>query len=194
MSLIDTSYFFGDCSIGQLSEQSVQGKLNWLINQYEPEILLGLLGYETYTAFTAGLKVIPIDPMWTDLRDGKEYTDVNGVVRKWRGLIYTTGTYKGSLIANYVYYQYQKTNVTNTGGTGEGVMQSENAISATPIDKMVKAWNNMVYINRELFDFLYNNKDTYSDWLNSVFRISGMYGAYHRNNANKFLQTINAFT
>ena len=84
--LIDTSYFFGDILIGQLSEQSVQDKVNWFINQYEPEILRGLLGYETYNKFMIGLAQGSIEAKWMDLLSGAEYTD-QGILRKWDGLL-----------------------------------------------------------------------------------------------------------
>lgn len=187
--LIDNAYFFGDCSIGQLSEASVQGKLSWLIQQYEPEYLLGVLGYNTMKAFLAGLLVNPIDPIWTALLAGTEYTDVNGRPRKWRGLL----TAKVSPIAYYVYYNYQKSQATNTAGTGETVLNTENSIMVSPAQKMVTAWNKMVHINRELFDFLFTNQKDYPDWLTSVYQGYGLYGAYSTDSARKFLTPINTF-
>ena len=284
--LIDNTYFFGDCSIGQLSEDSVQGKLSWLIQQYEPEYLLGILGYQTMTDFLAGILVSPMDPIWSGLLTGSEYTDINGRQRRWRGLtnmpqgssfvnfnnqiVVTVGgpgaydppvgmtatippglvgtnfvfeyrafgplilgtdyTVSGnqltllspmafritdkyfyfgtsttavnnpnfqttslSPIAYYVYYQYQKSQATNTAGTGEVVLDAENSIMATPAQKMVTAWNKMVHINRELFDFLYVNQKDYPDWLMSVYQGYGLFGSYRTDNARKFLTTINTF-
>lgn len=192
--LIDTSYFFGDCAIGQLSEQSVQDKVTWFISQYEPEILTALLGYETYKAFTDGLKVTPIDPKWTNLQDGVEYTDIAGITKKWRGLKTVNGTFKESLIAYYVYYKIRKQDATNTSGAGtETEVQSQNSTPVTPAAKMVKAWNRMVVINRELFDFMYAKQSDYPDWFGKVFTRSGMFGAYSQTNPYNFLQTINSF-
>lgn len=84
--IIDTSYFFGDILIGQLSEQSVQDKVNWFINQYEPEILRGLLGYETYSKLMLALSQGSVEAKWMDLLTGAEYT-YQGVLRKWNGLL-----------------------------------------------------------------------------------------------------------
>jgi hypothetical protein len=189
--LIDTTYFFGDCSIGQLSESAVAAKLTLFMQKYEPEYLLGVLGYDTMKAFLTGLATNPIPSIWTDLRDGKEYTDVNGRPRKWRGLLQSD--IKISPIAYYVYFNYQANQATNTGGTGETVLTNENATNASPSAKMVYAWNRMVHINRELFDFLFTNQTSYPDWLNSVYQGYGLYGAYRTESAEKFLTTLNTF-
>lgn len=153
--IIDTSYFFGDILIGQLSEQSVQDKLGWFINQYEPEILRGLLGYETYKLMN---ETTP-EQRFTDLKTGKEYTDETGL-RKWEGLV----SGKISLIAYYVYYWYQRSQTTTTSGTGEGKTQTQNAIPVSAMDKMASAWNKMVSLNKELYLFLNAKKDVYTEW------------------------------
>lgn len=284
--LIDTSYFFGDCSIGQLSEAAVQGKLSWFIQQYEPEYLQGVLGYKTMKEFLDGLNGGVIDPIWTNLLTGVEYTDVNGRPRKWRGLVQVpqgsaylnyntqivvtvggTGSYdppvgmtatipaalvgstftlvyrafgplilgenytvngdvltlispmafkegdkyfyygnsvsvtpstafqtaKLSPIAYYVYYNYMRSQISNTGGTGEAILDNDNATNVSPGIKMASAYNKMVHINRELFDFLFTNQASYPDWLTSVYQGYGLYGAYRTDSAAKFLTTINTF-
>lgn len=192
MSLIDTSYFFGDCQIGQLSEQSVQDKVTWFINQYEPEILQALLGYDTYNAFTKGLAVTPIDPKWTNLKLGVEYVDIAGFTKKWRGLApAVVGSFVESPIAYYVYYKIRKKDATNTGGVGENETQSQNSVPVSPAQKMVTAWNRMVTINRELFDFMYAKQSDYPDWFSKVFTRSGMFGAYRQLQPSNFLTPIN---
>lgn len=287
--LIDYTYFFGDCSIGQLSESSVQGKINWFIDQYEPEYLQGVLGYETYKAFMSGLVTAPVPQIWLDLLNGKEYNDIIGRRRRWRGLIQLSGNnvavvngsrpvavvvgrgsdefdptadssttiippefvgsnfifmqrsfgpfrndeysvngnvltmlngwkfsngdtyfyfnegqftvdsggssdpFKISPIAYYVYYQYQSSEASKTGGTGEGIINTQNSTPVSPSYKMAKAFNKMVHINMELFDFLYSNKDVYPDWLLSVYQGGGMYGSYRAESARKFLTPINTF-
>lgn len=175
--IIDTSYFFGDILIGQLSEQSVQDKGNLFIKQYEPEILRGLLGYETYKL----LIVENPESRFVELNTGKEYTDKTGL-RKWEGLIQPT--LKISLIAYYVYYWYQRSQTTTTSGTGEGKTQTQNAIPISSMDKMASAWNKMVSLNEELYSFLNANKDVYPEWYNWALK----------DDSNlKFFHTINTF-
>lgn len=148
--IIDSSYFFGDILIGQKSELSVQEALDMAIEHYETEFLTKLLGYEGYTVLKAGLQN-PVQAFALELKNGKDYT-YNGGLRKWRGLV--EADRKRSPIAYYVYYNYQRDNVTTTGGTGEGKIQTQNSIPLSPYRKMISAWNNMVEWNRELYSFL----------------------------------------
>ncbi len=268
--IIDASYFFGPLMIGQLDQPSVQDELNLFIDQYEPEYMEAVMGYETYRDFKAGLLEDPILQKWTDLLAGTEYTDINGRLQNWKGLIRNTGaisvsiidsdgsqtdppvgivvgrgqdydpvddstttiippdlvgknftfqqrvygplrpdeysvsgstltllggltfnsgdtyfylspqvTYAGdsfvittsgtglikrSPIANYVYWQYQKAQVTATSGTGESKPATQNAIPAGPGYKMMDAWNHMVKMNREMHSFMYSERETYTTW------------------------------
>ena len=160
--IIDITYFFEDIQIGQLSEQSVQDKVILLIQQTEPKILKGLLGYETYKLLMAENP----ESRFVDLKNGIEYTDKNGLLKKWEGL--AQPTLKISLIACYVYYKYQRNQVTTTSGTGEGKTQTQNAIPISAMDKMASAWNKMVSLNKELYCFLNAKKDVYTEWYNWV--------------------------
>lgn len=74
------------------------------------------------------------------------------------------GTNKESLIANYVYYWYQRNNHTQTATTGEVKPQNENAVIANPSLKLVKAWNDMSAWICELVDYLDAKKDDYTQW------------------------------
>lgn len=198
--LIDYTYFFGDCEVGQLDQQAVQDKLNLFIAEYEPKFLGGLLGYDTYTQFKAGLLITPTIPqIWVDLRDGAEYTGTDGFLKRWPGLLQpaTTPMVPKSPIAYYVYYWYQRALQTNSSGTGESKPASENAMPAGPGQKMVTAWNKMVELNIQLYDFLYIKKDTYpAGWLNwSSQRWYGnwAYGGFQQNTPYQFLTKINTF-
>ena len=154
--LIDTSYFFGDIQIGQLSEQSVQESLNFFISQYEPKILESLLGYATYK------QIGNADQKWKDLKEGAEYTNETGILCKWNGLYDATS--KVSLIAYYVYCQYMENELSVTGGAGEGKVQMQNAMIISNGRKIRKAWNMMVEQNCALYDFLNAKKDVYFEW------------------------------
>jgi hypothetical protein len=76
----------------------------------------------------------------------------------------TTGAVKKSLIANYVYYQWQKDQYTQTVGLGEVATKAENAQVVTPEYKMIRAYNEMVERIRELMYYLYIKQDVYTDW------------------------------
>ena len=76
----------------------------------------------------------------------------------------STGTNKKSLIADYVYYWYQRNNHTQTATTGENKAVNENSTIANPALKMVKAWNEMSEWVCELVNYLNAKKDDYTEW------------------------------
>lgn len=76
----------------------------------------------------------------------------------------STGTNKESLIANYVYYWYQRNNHTQTATTGENKAANENSLIANPALKMVRAWNEMSEWICDLVYYLNSKKDDYTQW------------------------------
>lgn len=87
MSFIDRSYFVVELSIAKLDTVPVQEIVDALIQKREPELLREILGYRLYKSLMSGLQADPIDPIWTDLLLGAEYTDTHNRVRKWDGLV-----------------------------------------------------------------------------------------------------------
>ena len=264
MPLIDRSYFIGELNIPNTSQISIQERLDWFIETYEPEFLLSLLCYPLYKAFMQGLQGAPVDQKWINLLEGCEYLNIVGQPRKWRGLVSlpldlvnaidasntisivvgrgtlidsqtnllldpvpgsntvplpsaligkdfiveqraigqlrsdewsiingntlklstgqfgnqdtyfykaatlslnaVTGSAKKSLIANYVYYQWQQDQVTQTVGLGEAATKAENATMVSPANKMLRAWNEMVNWIKEMVCFMEANLDDYPEW------------------------------
>lgn len=165
MATIDKTYFFGELILSGVQDAEGAAALQLIIDSREAELLQKLLGYELYKAYVAGIAVTPTpDAKWTDLRDGKEYTNGSGVLVKWPGLRFTIGTMKKSLIANYVYWHYVRDNHTFTTGSGE--KKSPLAINALPTAKLVRAWNEMVDWNYQLYDFLNFYPVIYPEYVN----------------------------
>lgn len=69
-----------------------------------------------------------------------------------------------SLIANYIYYWYQKDQQTTTVGSGEVNNASQNATNTTGGRKAARAWNEMAHMNRELYAFLEANRTVYPEY------------------------------
>lgn len=162
-NIIDSTFFFGELDLPQLSQAANANGFQWLIDEHEPRMLTDLLGYTLYKNFLAGITVG--DQKYKDIRDGLEYTNRYGILTKWRGLSYTLGSAKKSPIANYVYYQYMNIKISSTTGTGEANAKTQNATSTSPILKMVAAWNEMVKMNLELMDFLLTKQSTYPEFV-----------------------------
>jgi hypothetical protein len=160
-TLIDTTYFYEDLSIAQLTEAGVQASVTRYIKKYEPELLHQLLGYALYQSLLGD----DATARMTDLIEGKAYTNRYGVATRWRGLKEEVDTrlYR-SLIACYVYYWYTFYNATVTTGTGEKRLRTENALDADPSVKLVKAWNTMADWACELVAFLEAHADTYPEF------------------------------
>lgn len=69
-----------------------------------------------------------------------------------------------SLIANFVYYHFLAANASQTTAIGQAATEAENAIRVNPVDKMVRAWNEMVNWLKELCAFLRANRSDYPNW------------------------------
>ena len=164
-TIIDTSFFFGQLNIAQKSDSSVSTSLQALINELEPALLADLLGYDLYKQYLAGIALGSPTAKWTELRDGKEYTNRQGVLSKWKGLKYTDGSTTRSLIANYVYWHWLQNEASETTGTGEKMPANQNAVNTSPANKMIRAWNEMVDMINELVEFLMSNQATYPEFL-----------------------------
>lgn len=142
--LIDSTYFLRDeIVIPNLADSdAVIQKVNNLIEVHEPRFLQDLFGYGFYKLFTAGIAAM--EQRWIDIRDGVDYVDSSNRTLRWNGLIDETTNVKISPIANYVYYHYQRSLASQSTGIGEVETVPAGAKSATPAEKMVQAWNEMV--------------------------------------------------
>lgn len=164
MPLIDRTYFIGEINLPNTNQTAVQENIDFLISKREPELLIALFGYAMYKAFIAGLLEDPVPQRWVDLRDGVDYTDTDGTLRHWMGLVAVDGEVKESLIANYVYYWFTRKEATQTTGVGEVVTKTENSARVSPMAKQVRVWNEMVDWIAELFNFLQVKKEDYPEW------------------------------
>lgn len=84
-----------------------------------------------------------IPQKWIDLVNGVTY-ESNDVDLVWNGLIYSKGTYKGSVIADYVYSYWLETQVSYMTGVGDAKGQPKGAILVNPTQRYVNAWNEFV--------------------------------------------------
>jgi hypothetical protein len=153
MPLIDHTYFIGEVNIPGTGQAVIKDVLNLFIAKYEPEFLKEVFGYEFYKAYSDGVAQNPIDQKWLDLRDGVEYTNLAGYLAKWRGLRFTDPV-KGSMVANYIFYKWNKDRTTFSTPAGEVRPEADNATVVIPYVKMVKAWNEMVDYIFEMMEFL----------------------------------------
>jgi len=87
MSLIDKTYFVGELNIPNTNKPDVEERLTWFIEKHERPFLEQLLGVKLYQAFVNGLIAPTVDQRWTDLIQGKVYTNRAGQQARWKGLV-----------------------------------------------------------------------------------------------------------
>jgi len=148
---IDNSYFKGKLEVP--NSQSYPGsskdgnvvRLAEFINDYEVEVMVYALGNPLYTEFhdifeNDGTLKAGTDQKWKDFVNGKEYT-INGDSFLWKGLRYTDGAIKKSLIAEYVYCKFLEKYSVNFGGIGMQTEEAKNASRQSAIPTLVTIWN-----------------------------------------------------
>jgi len=142
---------------GENPHQGAGYELCAMIEKYEPIYLTAALGYGFYVVLLDNLSdPDDVPEEYAELIDGKDYT-VNGRLYKWEGLRKHT--------AQFIYYWYQRNNVTQTSLVGQVKPKTENANNAIVDFKATKAYNDSVDGARSLKHFLTNNKDLYPDFV-----------------------------
>lgn len=115
-----------------------------------------------FPAITTG-----IPQKWIDLVNGCAY-EKDGVSFVWNGLIYSKGTFKGSLLADYVYYHYLLNAASYITGTGDTKANPKGASSVNPTQRLVHVWNDFVaQYQKDGFGFC-DPYDCYYGYFNAV--------------------------
>lgn len=167
-NLIDDSYFVDELRLANVTTNAdAKSALVRSIGRKQLEFLTELLGPELYPQFETWYGVDPLDnsdPFFY-LLNGQTFVK-DDVTYSWVGLRNTT--LKISPIANYVYFHYQRNNVTQTTAPGEAKMNSQNAQPAGPFDKQKWAWDQMA---KWLYGYVYFMEAFYS--MDSIAVIGG---------------------
>ena len=150
MLIIDLTYFTGLTYIANLNgstqiNTAIQSDLTQLINIKEPYYLTQLLGEDLYNEFLVGLQEDPIPAKWINLRDALR-----------------NSTLKTSFLANLIWYDYQLKTETKTSGEGEVTPTPAGYKVVENLDKMCFIYNEGIIQAVKAYDFLYENRETYS--------------------------------
>ena len=141
---------------------------DWDDRPYSADALV-VYSKKIYKALVDNTNVIPTsDPVtweeqaankWLLLRDGANYTDINGHKHKWAGM--------KSAIIPMIYSLWLRADIDNkVTGAGNVKPNTENSVVISPNVRIVDAWNEFViavrtpcFIKRpgDLFGYLYNN-------------------------------------
>lgn len=170
MYIIDETYFQSPKrEVPNLEEADSKtfAELELLIDEKCRSLLLDFLTFEQVTELESYLVdgLLPDPPTgvpqkWIDLINGTTY-EKNGVTLIWNGLIYSKGTYKGSLLADYVYYYWLTEMASYMTGVGDAKANPKGANLVNPTQRVVNTWNDFVKayqgFNGYCSDISYNN-------------------------------------
>lgn len=161
--LIDKAYFIGDNDIPNTDYEEVDSAVSRLISTRETEYLQLMLGITTAEEFRLGLLEDPIPAEWLALKDGAPayISLMNGRATKWNGLV---GTSLLSPIADYCYYWYLRSQVSQSAGVGEVETDNLNSTRVSSKRKQAETWNRMVEQNWILYDYLRCNQEAYPEY------------------------------
>lgn len=150
MYIIDETYFIKELRIPNTSEIDVSGSdapfVMW-IDQYARLCLQDALGSDLFIDFdsdvTAGVLDAGAEQRWKNLVNGVDYT-YQGKDYSWKGLIFTEGTFKGSVLAYFVYCHWLEYQLSQQTGLGESRGEAVNSMSANSTHRYVTTWNTFV--------------------------------------------------
>lgn len=150
-NLIDVSFFeSGLRTIPNVDKQTVKDRIEQAITTYQDYFLKEQFGYEFQKLMLAN----PTDPIYANVIDGAEWTDYNGFLQKWDGLL--------EPLADYVFYKFIKENIIKFDGVGFSASSTENASLVQPIQIPVMVYNRFVEQMEHLYDYLIYSDFDYS--------------------------------
>jgi len=147
MYIIDETYFNKDLIIPNSTERDISGGLNvtelWIDEQVRV-FLQDAFGNDLFDDLDSNIKdgvLSPTAPQkWLNVVNGTKYT-FESKSYTWRGLIYTQGTSKESLLAKFVYSQWIDPKRTRLSGIGEVIGKSIDSEVANTNRKYIRVYN-----------------------------------------------------
>lgn len=150
--LIDSSFF----TVANLRIEGIEGdsvpalaikdRLDSFIEKYERRFLLLVLG----KGCADGLAE------YVGRKDDEGFVEVE----KWEDLIHVLVYKEYSPIANYVYFYFVRSSVSRVTALGVQRTDTEDKI-INPNEKLCMAWNDMVGMNEDIYNWLYERRCLY---------------------------------
>lgn len=138
-NLIDSSYFWGELEIDSLFTNQASGiPLTEAGNNSASELDRYIAKYQKYY----------LVQMFGETLAANLPSELIDLIRDEQ--------LKTSPIANCVYYFYMRANQSKTTGAGEVKMDIIRTRAVSASEKMCRAWNEMVKLNRKIHEDLYN--------------------------------------
>lgn len=147
MYIIDKTYFIKKISVPNTEEHNSEMaiELYMSIDKYARQFLQFTLNNTLFedldSNITNGVLDAGAPQKWLNLVNGCSYI-VGDKTYTWKGLAYTEGAYKESILAYYVYLNHYQTTV-NTN-LGQLVLEGKNAINQNPSEHITDVYNTFV--------------------------------------------------
>ncbi len=151
MYLVDETYFIKELRIPNANDGGVDVPTgddsfeSW-VDEYARLLLQNALGAVLFTDFDSNVTngvYIPNVTKWDNLVNGVVYTK-NGVSYTWKGLLFTEGTFKGSVLTPYIYCKWLEFQLSQQTGVGEARGNAINSTSVNSTHRYVTIWNQFV--------------------------------------------------
>lgn len=178
---LDKTYFVGDLAVPNLFGTAVVNtaiaeEVANFIRKYELDYLYALLGKTLADELIAGMLVLPTpDTKWSDLYNQIYFTrssitwneDHELEVDEHGNIIFESIPL--SPAANFVFFKFYKSHITEFFGSGESKPAKENAATATSSARMIQAWNVCCDMTYVIWKWLDDNSATYDwDWTSAM--------------------------
>lgn len=188
MLLIDKSFFVGRLKIANLYSSNTDNAEDFDLISDEAisnllEETLGNLQFLDLKSNTDanGQLITTAQQKWVDLVNGKNY-NINGIDKVWKGLIYSIGNQKYSLLADFVFVNWllRSNNLTDLGSVN---IQFKNGIVQSPNLEIVNNFNSFVE--------QYKNAGSLTGY--ETFKNGVKFIDYFNNNSSNNFTTLEAF-
>ena len=161
--IIDNTYFINDIFIPHAKPSvtdSVTGVAEAMISyidMYEKEALIKCFGYQMYLELLSNIDITKVnlikngaDEKWDHLVNGNDYIDSAGKAKSWLGLrqFKDEPKIRVSLLAYYVYYNYNKSNDLDSTTAGDVRHNAENSTVMPRTPKVISAMRKFVKMVR----------------------------------------------
>ena len=180
MYLINETYFTKSRYIPNI-QSNISDDLITLTEFIDSEsrlLLKNVLGYLNFKDLDQYIDVngdlVGATQKWIDFVNGVEYT-YNNEIYKWNGLLFQEGAQKESLIADYVFCKWLENEQSQMSGVGEVVINAQNAINVSGIERHVRVWND--FVMKYQGNYSYNVQPTY--WFKNGIRVTDWTSNYN---------------
>lgn len=151
MYIIDETYFIKDLAVPNVQPSldipNNEMAFEMYIDKYARQLLQNALGVVLFEQLDSQIENGSLKPTadqkWKDLVNGKTYQK-DGRDLKWKGLIYSEGIFKGSILANYTYYHWHLDQVSRMSGMGEVKGKAVNTAIVNSTERSVRVWNQFI--------------------------------------------------